>query len=138
MHVRAFAIKKFSGVIPPDPHSRGKGPPGGVGKGRDGGRREGRAGKGKGKGRGWRSRREEKEMGGEGGKGGRGGGEGKAGDGGKELWRTTFECLPPRLTCWAMTSARRERLHFKTVESLLLRMQSCFVLSSRMSCQAKV
>jgi hypothetical protein len=47
MHVRAFAIKIFfPGVLPPDPHSRGKGPR--EGTGRDGGRREGRAGKGRG------------------------------------------------------------------------------------------
>jgi hypothetical protein len=79
-------LKNFSGVIPPDPHSRGKGP----GRGKEGTEDEGKGGQGKGGDGGVVERR----RGGEGGKGVRG----RARRGmGKELWRTTFECLPPRL-----------------------------------------
>jgi hypothetical protein len=71
-------LKNFPGVIPPDSHSRGNGPPRGVGKGKggDGGVVERRRGE----------------------EGGKGGGEGKEGNGRKELRCTTFECPPPRLT----------------------------------------
>jgi hypothetical protein len=73
MHVRAFAINFFPGVLRPDPHSRRKGPR--EGTRREGGRREGRAGKGRGDGGVVERRR------GRGRKGRRGDGEGKAGNG---------------------------------------------------------
>jgi hypothetical protein len=84
-------LKLFPGVISHGPHSRGKGSPRGVGKGQKTKEREGREREE----RGWRGHREEK--GEEGRKGEERGGEGQGGEWGKELWRSTFECLPPRL-----------------------------------------
>jgi hypothetical protein len=105
MHVRAFAIKNFFRGYTPEPPLSGKGPR----EGREGTEDEGKGGHGKGGDGGVVERR----RGGREGRGGEGWG-GQGGEWGKELWRTTFECLPPRLTARAARGATRAALESNT------------------------